>query len=204
MSTGPTKEMCEQLYAGKAPWDIGKPQPAFVAHASQVTGSVLDAGCGTGEHALFFASRGHAVTGIDFLSGPIAQACQKSVERGINATFFVMDALALSDLKQRFDSAIDSGLFHGFTDEQRKQYITALSAVVKPGGKVFLMCFSDDEPGTEGPRRITQKELRDSFTSGWVVESIEPTQFEVVPDLKGFTFSEGGPKAWFATIRRVG
>jgi hypothetical protein len=32
---------------------------------------------------------------------------------------------------------------------------------------------------------------------------IEPVRFEVRPDLKDFTFSEGGPKAWFVVVRRV-
>jgi hypothetical protein len=51
------------FYAGPAPWDIGKPQPAFTAVADQVTGPIFDAGCGTGEHALFFAARGQTVVG---------------------------------------------------------------------------------------------------------------------------------------------
>ena len=54
----------ENIYAGPAPWDIGKPQPAFVAIADRVAGPILDAGCGTGEHALFFAARGRQVVGI--------------------------------------------------------------------------------------------------------------------------------------------
>src|SRR5215469_9288665 len=57
------REHFRSSYAGSPPWDIGKPQPAFQAAADKVVGSVLDAGCGTGEHALFFAARGHAVTG---------------------------------------------------------------------------------------------------------------------------------------------
>jgi 2-polyprenyl-3-methyl-5-hydroxy-6-metoxy-1,4-benzoquinol methylase len=61
------------MYAGKAPWDIARPQRAFVEAADRVTGAVLDAGCGTGENALVFAERGHPVVGIDFLEGPIQE-----------------------------------------------------------------------------------------------------------------------------------
>ena len=57
----------EKCYDGEAPWEIGRPQGKFAAVADRVTGPVLDAGCGTGEHALFFAARGHRVTGIDFV-----------------------------------------------------------------------------------------------------------------------------------------
>jgi hypothetical protein len=38
--------------------------------ADRVAGSVLDAGCCTGENALHCASLGRKVTGIDFLEGP--------------------------------------------------------------------------------------------------------------------------------------
>ena len=66
--------------------------------ADQITGSVLDAGCGTGENALFFASRGHKVTGIDFLAEPIARAKKQASELGVTATFLAMDALTLERL----------------------------------------------------------------------------------------------------------
>ena len=114
-----------------------------------------------------------------------------------------MDALALKDWPERFDNVIDSGLFHVFSDDDRQRYVEGLATVLKPGGRLFLMCFSDEEPGTQGPRRVSKKELHDAFAEGWSVESIEPSRFEVRPDLKDLTFSEGGPKAWFAVIRRL-
>jgi SAM-dependent methyltransferase len=202
MSDLPTRETFASLYAGQAPWDIGRPQPAFVAAADQVRGSVLDAGCGTGDNALFFAARGHKVTGIDFLDEPIARGRRKAQERGLAANFFVMDALALNALPELFDSVIDCGLFHVFSDDDRRKYVAGLATVLKPGGRLFLMCFSDQEPGSQGPRRVSQQELRDAFSSGWVVESIAASRFEVAPGLKDITFSEGGPKAWFAVIER--
>ena len=59
-------------YRGTPPWDIGHPQKEFVGlvRRGEITGSVLDIGCGTGEHALFFAEEGHEVWGID--SAPLA------------------------------------------------------------------------------------------------------------------------------------
>ena len=62
----PDRNTFESAYAGQAPWDIGKPQKALIDVADQITGSILDAGCGTGENALFFAKLGHKVTGIDY------------------------------------------------------------------------------------------------------------------------------------------
>ena len=171
--------------------------------ADRITGSVLDAGCGTGESALFFASRGQKVTGIDFLAEPINRAKQKAVERGLTATFLVIDALALKELPEVFDSAIDSGLFHVYGDEDRRRYIEGLASVLQPGGRLFLLCFSDAEPGEQGPRRVSRIEIEDAFAEGWAVESIEPSRYEVRPDPNDILFSGGGPKAWFVVVRRT-
>jgi cyclopropane fatty-acyl-phospholipid synthase-like methyltransferase len=203
MTAVPDRNTFESAYAGQAPWDIGRPQKAFLGVADQITGSVLDVGCGTGENALFFASRGHKVTGIDFLAEPIIRAKMKAAERGLTAAFLVMDALALKDLPELFDNVIDSGLFHVFNDEDRKRYVEGLVTILKPGGRFFLLCFSDEEPGMQGPRRVSKKEIEVAFTKDWAVESIEPARFEVRPSLKDITFSEGGPKAWFVTVRRA-
>jgi SAM-dependent methyltransferase len=199
----PTKDRFAEAYAGKAPWDIGKPQPVFVRAADRISGSILDAGCGTGENALFFVERGHRVTGIDFLEKPIAEAKRKAQERGLTATFLVMDALHLDVLPEVFDSVIDCGLFHVFSDEDRARYVAGLASVLRPAGKLFLLCFSEKEPPGDGPRRVSQQELRETFAEGWNVESIVEARFEVRPDLVGIKFSEGGPFAWFCVVRRI-
>jgi hypothetical protein len=79
-----------------------------------------------------------------------------------------------------------------------------LARVLQPGGRLFLMCFSDAEPGTEGPRRLSRQELYDAFSDGWEIESIQPTQVDINPAFTEIKFSEGGPKAWFAIVRRSG
>jgi len=194
----------EEFYAGPAPWDIGKPQELFVAIAGRLTSPILDAGCGTGEHALFFAARGHRVIGIDFVDEAIRRAQVKAAERGLPAEFLVKDATELAEWDEWFASVIDCGLFHVFSDEDRRRYVHGLAQVVEPGGRLFLMCFSDAEPGTEGPRRVSRQELYDAFADDWEVESIQPARCEVHPEFTEVKFSEGGPKVWFAVIRRQG
>jgi SAM-dependent methyltransferase len=194
----------EDLYAGKAPWDIGKPQGRFAVIAARVTGPILDAGCGTGELALFLAARGHRVTGIDFVEEAIRRARRTAAERGLAVEFLIKDALTLGDWGEHFATVIDCGLFHVFSDDDRRRYIQGLAQVLEPSGLVFLMCFSDEEPGTEGPRRVSRQELCDAFADGWKIESVQAARFEVNPEFTQITFSEGGPKAWFVVIRRNG
>ncbi len=193
----------KNLYRGQPRWEIGRPQQALLEVADQIVGTILDCGCGTGENALYFAKRGHQVTGIDFLAEPIRLAKQKASERGLTATFLQMDALALPEFPKLFDTALDSGLFHVFSDDDRRRYIDGLASVLKPGGRLFLLCFSDAEPGDQGPRRVSELEIRAAFAKGWSVESIEPSRFEVRPDLQDISFSEGGPRAWFVVAQKM-
>jgi 2-polyprenyl-3-methyl-5-hydroxy-6-metoxy-1,4-benzoquinol methylase len=97
---------------GTPAWDIGRPQPIVVELADEgaIRGQVLDAGCGTGAHALMAASRGLEATGIDASPRAIEIAKRKGTDRGGTARFLVWDALTLRDLNERFDTVIDSGL----------------------------------------------------------------------------------------------
>jgi cyclopropane fatty-acyl-phospholipid synthase-like methyltransferase len=170
--------------------------------SGKIQGSVLDAGCGTGENALYLASRGHEVWGLDFTSVAIERATGKARERGLNVNFQVGDALKLEELGRTFDSVIDCGLFHTFGDEERPLYVSGLATVVRPGGSVHILCFSDQEPLGEGPRRVSQQEIRDAFREGWQVTEIRETRFRTTDYPMARTFSPGGPKAWQATITR--
>jgi len=198
----PDRERFENAYAGEAPWDIGRPQEALVNVADRVAGPLLDAGCGTGEASLFFAERGLDVTGIDFLEEPIRRAAAKAADRGLTVDFRMADARELGLMAERFASVVDCGLFHVFSDDDRRRYVKGLAHVLEPGGRLFLMCFSDEEPGDHGPRRVSRQELLDAFAEGWRVESLQPARFAVNPKFTEATFSEGGPKAWFAVVRR--
>jgi 2-polyprenyl-3-methyl-5-hydroxy-6-metoxy-1,4-benzoquinol methylase len=194
-------ERWERAYAnGDLPWDIGGPQPAFrrLAEAGAIDGPVLDSGCGTGEHALLLAALGLDVVGVDVSATAIRMAQEKARDRGLAATFVVGDVLDLGELGRAFRSVIDSGMFHTLDDPERGRYVAELAGSVKPGGRVFLLCFSELTPGQLGPRRVTQAEIRAAFDAGWRVEEIVPERFDVRPG-----FLPDRPHAWLATIARV-
>jgi len=185
----------ESAYLGTPPWDIGRPQPAIMrlAQAGQITGSVLDVGCGTGENVLYLAELGFAAMGVDGAPTAISKARAKAKQRGVTAQFEVADALSLSMPNRQFDSVIDTGLFHVFSDEERDRFRDSLARVVRRGGTYFLMCFSDQQPGDWGPRRVTHAEIRSVFNDGWRVNYIEPSAFDM---------NEGQALSWLASISR--
>jgi SAM-dependent methyltransferase len=193
----------DDAYAGSEPpaWDIGKPQAAFVRLAERglLAGQLLDAGCGTGEHTLLAASSGADALGVDVSPLAVERARGKAAARGIKARFEVADALALADLGLSFDTVIDSGLFHVFDDDSRARYVTSLASVLRPGGRLYLMCFSDRQPGTMGPRRVSQDELRAAFADGWSILAIEADSFLV----NRRAFGVANAQAWLSTISRA-
>jgi SAM-dependent methyltransferase len=189
----------EDAYKSTPPWDIGRAQPAFerVAGAGLVIGPVLDAGCGTGENALFFAARGFEVVGVDAIEAAVAAARAKAETRGLQAEFLVHDALALGELGRRFGTVVDSGLFHTFDDGERLQYVASLASAMSLGARVYVLCFSEHELGDDGPRRVTQAELRGSFDAP-PFRVVEIEAAEMATNLAGV-----GRKAWLASIERV-
>lgn len=182
-----------------APWDIGRPQPAFVRLADEglLAGDVLDAGCGTGEHALLVASHGARVTGVDLAESAVRRAREKAADRGLGASFEAGDILSMALPQQGFDAVMDSGLFHVFDDDARARYVDVLRRVLRAGAVCCLMCFSDREPGDWGPRRVTRTEIEAAFADGWTIERLEASAFDINPVAGSET-----AQAWLAVIRR--
>ena len=186
----------DTAYKGRPPWDIGRPQGEFVALArrGEIAGPVLDIGCGTGDNALFFAGEGYEVLGIDAAPAAIAKAQEKAAGRP-GVEFLVLDARDLPRLGRQFRTVTDCGFFHTLSDEDRAVYVRNLTTVLPRGGRYFMLCFSELEPGGYGPRRVTQAEIRESFRNGWVIRYIRPAVFEAN------TRAEG-PRAWLAAMER--
>jgi SAM-dependent methyltransferase len=188
----------DEIYATTTPpWDIGRPQPAFehLAQIGGLVGIVLDVGCGTGEHALLAASLGHEAVGVDSAPLAIDLAKSKAADRGLEPRFFVSDALHLPALGMHFDTVLDCGLFHVFDDDDRVRYVASLAAVVPAGGRFHMLCFSDRQPGDWGPRRVAEGEIRSAFSSGWQVDSVEPTVLDI-------TIDPAGALAWQVAVTR--
>jgi ubiquinone/menaquinone biosynthesis C-methylase UbiE len=188
----------EDLYTSPPPWDIGRPQPAFLAlaDAGAIRGRVLDVGCGTGEHVLMCAGLGLDATGVDLASAALHAAKEKARDRGRTVRFLLQDALYLADLGESFDTVLDCGLFHIFNDEDRAAFVDSLRYVLTPGGRYFMLCFSDQQPGDWGPHRVTRDEITASFTDEWRIDSIEPSTIDITTDPAGI-------RAWLVALTRI-
>lgn len=182
------------------PWDIGRPQPMFLELSEQgrFDGRLLDAGCGTGEHTLLAAAKGADAFGVDLSSTAIDTARAKAAARGIAARFEAGDLLTIELPRSGFDTVLDSGVFHVFDDDARARYVDVLAGTLRPGGHLYLMCFSDRQPGDWGPRRVTEAELRDAFATGWEIERLERALFDINPIPEA-----SDVQAWLLAARRT-
>jgi len=189
----------EALYERQASWDVGGPQPAFVRLTQQgmIRGEVLDVGCGSGDNALYLASEGYPTWGIDIVGAAIGRARAKARERGLpDSRFLVADALSLDSLGMQFDTVIDCGLLHALSDAERALFVQSLHRALRPCGLYHMLGFSDQQPGDSGPRRLTQSEIRATFSQGWQILGIEPARFKT-------NIHHGGAHAWLASVRRL-
>ncbi|GBP98758.1 methyltransferase domain-containing protein [Streptomyces spongiicola] len=228
--TAATAEVFDAVYRGESPfgkrppWDIGAPQPAYVAleEAGLIAGAVLDAGCGTGEDALHLADRGYAVTGLDLSPEAIALAREKARARGLDAVFEVADALDLKGYRGRFDTVIDCGLAHTFEAGRLRTYAAALHRACRPGALVHVLSVSDrgaremqarlaaaidripeplpDGESAEHALRRSAEHLREGFADGWAAESIDEALIRgIVPT----TAELLDVHAWLGRFRRA-
>ena len=170
-----------ESYRGSPPWDIGRPQSEFVriAQDGEIHGQVLDVGCGTGENAIFLSQYGTEVWGIDSARLAIEKAKQKAQQRAVKVRFIVGDAFRLDQLGTKFDTVVDCGLFHIFSDEERPLFTKSLRSTMETRGTYFMLAFSTKEPTNwGGPRRLSEEEIRNVFRLGWRINYIKDCKIE--------------------------
>src|SRR6185369_14133666 len=121
--TNPSDMMFDSAYRGEAaemglgnrpPWSIGEPQPEIAAliAAGRFHGDVLDAGCG------------------------------EAAKRGLtNAAFEVADISSFTGYDGRFNTIVDSTLFHSMPVELRDGYQQSIVRAAAPGASYFVLVF---------------------------------------------------------------
>jgi SAM-dependent methyltransferase len=207
--TTPARDRFNDAYeTHTAPWVIGEPQPAIVAleQAGALRGTILDVGCGLGEHTILLTALDYDALGVDYAPTAIAQARANAAAKGVSARFEVADAMDLGT-DPRYDTILDSALFHIFGDEDRPRYVASLHDVLKPGGLLHVLALSDAGRGF-GPQ-VSEAQIRAAFADDWELEALETTTYRGVV---GQAHSEaiGLPvgtlvdePAWLARARRL-
>ncbi|KWX68692.1 class I SAM-dependent methyltransferase [Mycobacterium sp. NAZ190054] len=208
MDLTPTISRFDDFYKNQTPpWVIGEPQPAVIEleRAGLIAGRVLDVGCGTGEHTILLAAAGYDVIGVDGAPTAVAQARRNAEARGVTARFEVADALHLPE-QPKYDTIVDSALFHIFDDADRVSYVRSLRSATRPGSVLHVLALSDAGRGF-GPE-VGEHTIRAAFTSGWEIEALSETTYrgivtEVHAEALGLAVGTVVDEpAWLARVRR--
>lgn len=163
----------------RPPWSLGEPQPEIAALIDQgkITGDVLDAGCGEAALSMHLAALGHNTVGLDASPTAIELARAEAARRGLTkASFEVADISSFGGYDGRFDTVVDSTLFHSMPVELRDGYQRSIVRAAAPGASYFVLVF-DATGMPDGPANpVTEDELRDAVSPYWVVDEIRPAR----------------------------
>ncbi|KQC05610.1 MAG: methyltransferase type 12 [Methanoculleus sp. SDB] len=191
------------------PWNISDPPAVLVNLVDRgIVGpcAAIDFGCGTGNYALYLASRGFDVTGIDKSAAAIRMAEEKARERGIACRFLVADILGdLQGLVGPCDFAYDWEVLHHIFPEERGRYVANVYRLLNPGGQYLSVCFSESDPqfGGRGKYRTTPIGTVLYFSSETELFDLFSPYFEIL-DLKtiGVPGKTAPHRAVYAFMRR--
>ncbi|AQU82181.1 MULTISPECIES: class I SAM-dependent methyltransferase [unclassified Halomonas] len=209
MNGTPSSEIFDTAYETySAPWVIGKPQPAVVELETEgmLREDILDIGCGAGEHTIYLSQRGYSIVGVDASRPAVEYAKKNARNNEVAALFEVADAMSLGT--DKYDTILDSALFHIFDSQDRIKYVASLKNACRPGGLVYILALSDDGPGF-GPE-VSEADITQAFDDGWKVEEVRPCQYISIATAEHHVSDLGLEKgqvvnlpAWLARVRRV-
>lgn len=186
----PTPDWDDHYASGNLPWDSGEPEPHLVEAVERglvAPGRTLEVGCGTGTNALWLASRGFEVLGIDIAPRAIAAANAKAEAAGARVQFRVLDFLTAEVEQAPFEFVFDRGVFHVFDEaETRAHFARQVGRMLATGGHWLSIAGSTEGPARDhGPPRRSARDL---------VEAVEPV-LEII-ELRTAAFDGGLAKAW--------
>ena len=201
-------EIYRKIPRKEIPWNIEEPPKALVEllEGGKVRPcKALDLGCGTGNYAIYLASKGFEVTGVDLSPTAIRIAQENARKKGVRCHFIAADLLGdLKEVKETFDFAYDWELLHHLFPEQRKRYVENVYRKLNSQGRYLSLCFSEKDPqfGGSGKYRETplgtllyfssEDELTDLFEPYFHIDELRTIQIsgKFAPHLAIYAFLE--------------
>ena len=166
-------------HSGDIGWDLGSPTPIFIDWCNNLKSKkkICIPGCGNGYDALYFASKGHQVTAIDFAKEPIGKLKKESKKNNLNIDVIQKDIFDLSlNLNNKFDYVVEYTFYCAIDPKMRYQYIDVMYQLLKPGGEltgIFLPLDKDLRDGGP-PFGVKINETIDMFSEKFkLIESVK-------------------------------
>jgi acetyl esterase/lipase len=183
----------------RAPWDIGRPSTDLRQAVEKDVlrpCRVVELGCGSGNDAIYLASRRFDVTAIDIAPSALKQAEKKARDAGVKVRWLQADVLNPPKLKP-FDLIYDRGCYHGVRGQNAAGYVETLRRLSRPGTQVLILAGNANEPPPHyGPPRVREADIRADFGPWFEFQWLRETRFDTTdPNRKGAL-------AWSILLRR--
>jgi len=209
---GIKQTMSDKIYRNmnpeNIPWNIEAPPGALVKLVK--SGKVkpcktIDLGCGAGNYAIYLASIGFDVTGVDISPTAIKLAKENAKKKGVKSNFLVADVLGnFDEVKGSFDFAYDWELLHHIFPEERKRYVENVHRILNPKGKYLSVCFNENDPQFGGSGKYvetristilylsSEEELRDLFDQYFNIKDLKTIEIKgkSVTHIANYAFME--------------
>lgn len=171
------KEEWDRIYRTRRleeiPWHSGQPDRRLVrlvSHNKIPGGRVLDMCSGDGTNSIYLASKGFQVYGVDVSGTAVRIARERCRKRGLSCAYETGDVLSFKS-EEPFDFIFDRGCFHHIPHADKPKYVDLLRRLLRPGGKFFLLCFSDKNPPYE--KNLTREDIKRYFGKYFRIHLIE-------------------------------
>ncbi|WP_128102907.1 class I SAM-dependent methyltransferase [Paenibacillus sp. DCT19] len=130
---------------------------------SEVHGTILEFGVGTGNLTEKLVAAGHKVYGVEPSRGMI----QQIQRRKINFQLFEGDFLDFPPLTEPIDAIVSTYAFHHLTDAEKEQAISIYAKLLQPHGKIV---FADTIFQNQDSRRQIEEEVASQGYSGLLTD----------------------------------
>ena len=140
-------------------------------------GRALDLGCGTGTDAIYLASHGWDVTGVDVVPKALATARRDASAAGVSPRFVHGDVTRLHDLGvgDGYALIVDFGCFHTLPEDRRPAYVASVSEAAAPCATLLLYGFRRPPKAAPMHAGVTEDEVQQRFSgAGWELANAEP------------------------------
>ncbi len=148
------------LYRVGAPWESGpRPELVDLVTTGRIRpGRAVDLGCGSGANAVFLATKGFDVTGVDFSPVALSAARRAAVAAAVEIRFVSADLTAAPEWAGAggYDLVVDYGVLDDLRPAGRRAMAVTMHRITHPGTVVVLWCFYDEiawwhRPGARFP-----------------------------------------------------
>ncbi|MBM4035988.1 MAG: class I SAM-dependent methyltransferase [Planctomycetes bacterium] len=185
---------------GRTPgWDVGRVTDELSKIVEDGTirpGRALELGCGTGTNAVYLATKGFSVTGVEIAPTALTLAEQQARKANVRVRWLVADVTALGEMEP-FDFVFDRGCYHHVQLYNSAGFVKTANRLTRPGGHFLLLAGNANEPRHGGPPRVEEKKLVDDFAETWDFVCLREIRFE-----SRDPNNKSGPWAWSLLMRR--